>query len=220
MLLTDKRTYADEYLESLLRGDRAACSSVAQQYLAETPSIKELYENVFKDALYKVGQLWERNKISVATEHLATAITEGILNELYAEFDLAAPVNHKVVLTTAEHEDHQVGIKMVADIFEMQGWETFYLGTGIPAEELIRFIREVDADMLAVSLSVYFNFSSLLQLLEKIEAAFPELPVLVGGQALQRSEKDLSASFSNIKYISTLHSLEDYITSITKATRG
>jgi MerR family transcriptional regulator, light-induced transcriptional regulator len=213
--LTDNRGFANQYLQNLLQGNRSECSAIAQKYLTETPSIKKLYEEVFREALYEVGQLWENNKISVATEHLATAITEGILNELYSKMTTGASVDKKVVLTTAEHEDHQVGIKMVADIFEMQGWKTYYLGTGIPAEELIRFIKEIRADMLAVSLSVYFNFSSLLQLLEKIEEAFPELPILVGGQALLRSAEDLSERFRNVKYISDLHLLDDYIASIT-----
>lgn len=45
--------------------------------------VQYLYENIIKKSLYEVGELWESNKITVATEHLASAIVEAILNELY-----------------------------------------------------------------------------------------------------------------------------------------
>ena len=48
-------------------------------------SIKIIYEKLFKISLYKIGELWEYNKISVATEHLASAIVESILNENYLQ---------------------------------------------------------------------------------------------------------------------------------------
>ena len=75
--------YVTEYLDNLLLGDRHRCFKVVQQYLSLNPSVIDLYENVIKPALYKIGILWEENKISVASEHLATAITEGILNKLF-----------------------------------------------------------------------------------------------------------------------------------------
>ena len=66
-------------------GNRRKCSVIAHRFLNENNSINDLYEKVIKIALYEVGTLWEQNKISVAAEHLATAITEGILNELFEQ---------------------------------------------------------------------------------------------------------------------------------------
>jgi methanogenic corrinoid protein MtbC1 len=164
---------------------------LTRQYLAENNSIKDLYEEVFKSALYEVGSLWETNKITVATEHLATAIVEGILNELFEQIFSDKKLNKKVVVACVENEKHQVGIKMVADLFEMKGWESFFLGAGIPTPELIRFIREVEPDLLAISLSVYFNFKVLVQMVEKIKVDFPYLPILLGGQAFNHISRSV-----------------------------
>ena len=76
-----KAEIASNFLENLLNGNKTNCSAIAKQYLDINPSIMDLYEDILKNALYTVGILWETNKISVATEHLATAITEGIFNE-------------------------------------------------------------------------------------------------------------------------------------------
>ena len=71
---TIKNIHTNEFLENLLIGNRQMCSKIAKQYLSEDHSIKDLYEDVFKEALYEVGLLWENNKISVAVEHMATVL--------------------------------------------------------------------------------------------------------------------------------------------------
>lgn len=73
------------FLDSLLRGDRAYCSQVIKNELKNNPPIFELYEQLIRKSLYEIGELWENNEISTATEHLASAIIEAILNEIYPE---------------------------------------------------------------------------------------------------------------------------------------
>lgn len=205
---------ASDFLGHLLKGDRKACSAISHQFLKQNHTIQELYEEVFKQALYEVGRLWETNQITVATEHMATAITEGILNELFEQIISGKKFNKKVVVACVEGEQHQVGIKMVADVFEMKGWESFFLGTGIPIIELVKFIHQTKPDLLAISLSVYFNFANLLKMIELIRNEFPELQIIIGGQAFSRtSEKNLQ-QFGNIMYISDLYLLEKYINSL------
>lgn len=202
---------ASNFLESLLIGDKTNCSALVKQYLAINPSIMDLYEEVLKKALYKVGVLWETNKISVASEHLATAITEGILNELFEQIISKKRFNKKVIVTCVENEAHQVGIKMVADVFEMNGWESFFIGTGIPLKELIRYIHQIKPDVVAISLSLYFNYTNLLEMLKKLRAEFPVLQFIVGGQAFSHlSENSLTVN-ENMIHIPDLYLLDKYI---------
>lgn len=202
---------SSNFLESLLKGDRVNCSTLINEYLKINPSIMNLYEDVLKDSLYKVGLLWESNKISVATEHLATAITEGILNEHFEQLISKKRYNKKVVLTCVENEEHQVGIKMVADVFEMNGWESFFVGTGIPTNELIRYIHEVKPDLLAISLSVYFNYTNLLKQLRTLRTEFPTLQFILGGQAFNHTTNCSIIDVENVVLLSDLYLLEKYI---------
>ena len=82
MEATRSYDFSAKYLENLLQGNRRNCSAIAKQYLAQNPSFLQLYEEVFKVALYEVGRLWKTNQISIASEHMATAITERIRNLL------------------------------------------------------------------------------------------------------------------------------------------
>ncbi len=205
--------YTADFLKYLLSGNRQKCSAISREYLAQNSSVKDLYENVFKKALYEVGLLWETNKISVATEHLATAITEGILNELYAELESEEKQNNKVVLTCVENELHQVGIKMVADVFEMHGWDSYFLGTGIPTSELVNYIKEVNPNILGISLSIFFNYQNLLRMLTVLTNEFPDLTIIVGGQAFMHITEENFKKINGIKYFSNLYDLDNYLKS-------
>lgn len=77
------KDYSEQVLTCLLNGDRTKCSEIVNELLNNDLPVFEVYESVLKKALYKVGKLWEYNKISVATEHLASAIVESIIGELY-----------------------------------------------------------------------------------------------------------------------------------------
>lgn len=199
------------YLQHLIKGERRQCSLLAKSYVQSGNSVMDLYEDVFKKALYEVGRLWETNKISVATEHMATAITEGILNELYAEFSFDKPIQKKVVVACVENELHQVGVKMVADVFEMNGWESFFLGTGVPTTELIRYLHEVKPDVLAISLSVFFNYASFIKMLKEISHSMPGLVILVGGQAFTHLPVNQINQMANIIHLTDLYALDRLI---------
>ena len=115
-MITDQ-LYQD-YLGLLLKGERKACSRIVQTLMDQDIQIKALYIDLFQKSLYAVGELWEFNKISVAKEHLVTAITEGLLNLIYPrlfEKELQKK-NKKVVISCAANEFHQIGGKMAADI--------------------------------------------------------------------------------------------------------
>jgi len=206
-----KEGISGNFLDNLLAGNKTNCSLFVKKQLEINPSIIDLYEDILKGSLYEVGLLWETNKISVATEHMATAITEGILNELFEQVISKKRLNKKVVVTCVENESHQVGIKMVADVFEINGWDSFFLGTGIPTKELFRFIKEQKPDILAISLSIYFNFGNLLQLLKQINIEFPDLQIIVGGQAFSRDIEKSLIEKGNVITLSNLYMLDNYI---------
>lgn len=211
MEATGSYDFSAKYLENLLQGNRRNCSAIAKQYLAQNPSFLQLYEEVFKVALYEMGRLWETNQISVASEHIATAITEGILNEYFEQIVSKKRLNRKVVVACVEDEQHQVGVKMVADTFEMHGWESFFLGSGIALVELIRYIHEVKPDLLAISLTIYSNFANLIKMLTKLRGEFPELQIIIGGQAFKHLSTEMISKIGNVVVMTDLYLLEKFI---------
>jgi MerR family transcriptional regulator, light-induced transcriptional regulator len=202
------------FLDALLSGDRAAGSSIVHKQLENNVPIQTIYEQLIRTALYTVGELWEHNQITVAEEHLATSVSEAIMNELFAKIISRERLQKKALLACVENEYHQVGIKMVADIFEMKGWDALFLGANVPVKELIAYAGKKQPDLIALSVSIYFHMPALIQMIHEIRTAFPVLPLLVGGQAFRRGGKELLVTFPYIFFISDLFELETFIDKI------
>lgn len=213
MVISSNHSVTD-YLNALLEGKRQDASQVCASFSRQGHSIKELYELVMKPALYEVGRLWEQNQISVAAEHMATAITEGILNSFYSDIIPDKYNGKRVVLACVENEEHQVGLKMVADVFEMNQWESFFLGAGGTSSELINYIKEVQPHIIAISLSVYFNFVRLKQMLNVLKIEFPQIRIIVGGQALAHISAHDFAEWKDITYLTNLTQLETFLNNL------
>jgi methanogenic corrinoid protein MtbC1 len=149
------------------------------------------------------------NQISVATEHLATANTEMLFGTIYEQISFPEHRNRKVVVSCTPNEYHQIGGRMVADIFEMNGWETSFLGANTPPSALLSMIEEKKPDLVALSLTVYFGMSELFLLIEKIRERFPMLPLLVGGQAFRhQTDIDFFGKTPKVRQISDLKELD------------
>jgi len=201
----------DKYLSALLAGRRSEWHRIVQRLLDDRIEIKELYAGLFQQSLYKVGELWETNCITVATEHLATAITEGLLNLAYPSLFETDRVGKTAIVSCTANEFHQIGGKMVADIMELNGWDTHFLGANTPCEDLSAHVEEVHVDVVGLSLSILSNIDSLRRCMDVIKTDFPNMRMLVGGQAFRWGGMDVVKRYPGAEYVPSLLALEKAI---------
>lgn len=199
------------YLESLLEGDYATCASVVNGLLDEGTEIREIYENLFQKSLYEVGGRWEHNKISVATEHLATSTTESLMTLVYPHIFSKEHIDRRVIVSCATNEHHQLGGRMVADMFELRRWHAHFLGADTPVAELISMIRQKSPDLVALSVSLYSNIPKADQLVRDLREANIQIPVIVGGQAFRWGGTALASRYDHVRVLVSLAELDDYI---------
>ena len=209
-------TDRDQFLNALLTGNKREAHRIADLYASSNEEIKLLYEQVIKPALYKVGEKWENNLISVAAEHLATSISEMVMNDLFEQIISLERKNNKVLLACVENEYHQVGIKMIGDMFEMHGWDTYFLGANIPTRDLIDYAIDNEIELIGLSISIYFHFDKLIEMIKAIQAELPNALILVGGQAFTHGGKDYLTPFKRVLYIEDLNQLDSFIKTFEK----
>jgi methanogenic corrinoid protein MtbC1 len=189
------------YLETLLRGDREAALEVARAALAQAGNLGAVYLQILQPAMYEVGRLWEANQVTVAQEHTATAITQSVMAQLASSVFAGAPLGRHMVAVCIGSERHEVGIRMVADVFRQGGWEVAYLGLNVPQAEVLRTLAERRADLLAVSVTLGSHLPQARELIAAVRAtpALARCRIAVGGQPLNCTPElylDLGADFT------------------------
>jgi methylmalonyl-CoA mutase cobalamin-binding domain/chain len=172
---------AQRYLDLLLHGDRRRASRLILDLVEDVP-VRSVYLNVFQPVQYEIGRLWQLNQISVAQEHYATAVTQLVMSQLYPRIFSTERSGRTLVATCVGDELHEIGVRMVADFFEMAGWDTFYLGANTPAPSVVRSVIERQADVLAVSATITLHVSAVAELIASVrDSEASDVRVLVGG---------------------------------------
>ena len=175
---------SSKYILFLLDGDRSSASRlIIDAVLNNEISIKDVYIEVFQKSLYEIGRLWELNKISIADEHYFTAATQMIMSQLYEYVFTIKKRGKKLVGACVGGELHEIGIRMVCDFFEMEGWDTVYLGANVPAEAIVSCIKEYGADLVAISASMIFNIRKVFMFIEELKRdnSMDHIKIIVGG---------------------------------------
>jgi MerR family transcriptional regulator, light-induced transcriptional regulator len=187
------------YLAAQLAGDRReALRLLVDEGLLRGIPLQDIHLKVIQPSQYEIGRLWQENRISVAQEHLATAISQLALSHLYRHLP-RDPSNGKVVMVSCvEGELHELGARMASDFLEMAGFEVRFLGANVPTSHLVRMVREQTPDLLALSVSMTYHLPALRTAVEQVRAIAPRLPIAVGGLAftwVPGLERELGVSF-------------------------
>lgn len=178
-------THAQNYLDLLLEGDRKTASDFILRCHSEGISVKQIYSNIFIPVQKEAGRLWHTGKIDVAQEHFITASTQFCMSRLYSYMFEGAGGKDKILVSCINGELHEMGPRMVSDFFEMDGWDSHYLGANTPAAGIISYMANYDIRLLALSVTMPFNLSnaaSLIKELRKHDVSGTK-KVIVGGYA-------------------------------------
>lgn len=172
----------EDYLRAQLAGDRREAVRLVVDGLTYA-SVYDLQEHVIGSAQDEIGRLWQQNRVSIAQEHMATAISQLSLAALFERARVAPPVDKKILIACVEGELHDLPARLASDCLELAGFTVRYLGANVPHEHLIMMVHTEKPDLIGLSVTMSFNVAALRSAVTKLRA-FTDVPIFAGGHAL------------------------------------
>jgi methanogenic corrinoid protein MtbC1 len=181
---------ASHYFNTLLQGNRQSASRLILDSVNHGTQVRDIYLQVFQPCQQEIGRLWQMNQVSVAQEHFCTAATQMVMSQLYPYIFATQKNGYRLVATSVSGELHEIGIRMVTDFLEMEGWDTYYLGANTPTESVLHTIEKRRADVVAISATISFHVSKVVELIDRIRSSssLPPVKILVGGYPFNIAE--------------------------------
>lgn len=171
--------------------DAAAVVGAVVTAVDEGLSIERLYDEVLGPFLVWVGEQWQDGKAQVWEEHLMAAAVRTAVDALHPRVQARKAAAEAVPVTVAffcpPEENHELGLRMLADRFDMRGFRTVYVGAMTPWAQMIDCARTVGADVICLSASTHFHRVALHDGVAALQKALPGVRVVVGGPAFTRS---------------------------------
>ena len=178
---------ARQFGDALQAADGDLAESIVEDALTLGLSPAAVQSAVIAPAMVRIGELWQNNLLTVADEHLATAISERALLRLYLELAAArvqTDTRDRVVLAAVEGQHHVLGLRMVADVLEGAGFDVLNLGADVPVASLADFVALHEPAVVGLSFGIARDTGKLAESLAAIHAVQPGARIMLGGRAV------------------------------------
>jgi MerR family transcriptional regulator, light-induced transcriptional regulator len=182
-----------EALRAIRRLDAGELRAVLQR-AAVTLGGPLFLDEVLAPVIEAVGDGWAGGSLSVAQEHLSTAVFRRALEWMVEVYRVEGELPGLVV-ATPPGEGHELGALMAATCAAAEGWRITYLGPDLPVPELLAAARDTGARAVALSSVYSTDDEQLLAAVKAGRAGLPrETPLLVGGAAAHRLREAMLAA--------------------------
>jgi methanogenic corrinoid protein MtbC1 len=178
---------AREYLRAALHAEQNRAVSLLSDAVASGTPVRDIYRQVFQPVQHEIGRLWLINEVSVAQEHYITAVTQLSMAHFYDRMFVGEEYGRTVVVACVGNELHELGARMVADFFEMDRWNTHFLGANTPPQAIVEAVSRTKADVVALSTTMSFHVSEVADTIALVreDPTTASAFVLVGGHPFE-----------------------------------
>jgi DNA-binding transcriptional MerR regulator/methylmalonyl-CoA mutase cobalamin-binding subunit len=149
---TDANLMLAPVLHGLERFDYAATDQEINRLAAALGSPRNFLHQVALPLMRTVGERWHEGKCSIAHEHMLTSLLTGVLASLVRTYSPSNPPT-RVLLATPAHERHAFPTLAAAMLVAAGGLGAIYLGTDLPAADIVLAARKSEAHVALLSLS-------------------------------------------------------------------
>jgi methanogenic corrinoid protein MtbC1 len=190
-LLPPPMAETDRLVEALIRGDARSARALAEGIVGAERNYVMVATRLVQPALYRIGALWQENRITVGQEHLATEICRSVLAQQFLLTPKRTwPHGRKVIFAAIEQDQHVLGLQIVAQAFELAGWTVQFLGANTPTGAVLGQVDLWKPDVIGLSASLVQRLPEMKRVIGRLRSEFgnDRPTVLVGGRATNEIE--------------------------------
>ncbi len=180
----------DQYMDTLLSGNRAACREIIQKEIKAKAPGKAIFEQILWPAMQQVEKLFRADRINIVTEQMATRINRSMADQAQLALKTVASKGKRILIMCAEGESEELGAQMCADLFEADGWEVYFLGGGAPNDEILGLCGQLRLNMLLVfgtKPQGVPGIRALVDLIREVNSN-PTMNIMVSGGVYNRAD--------------------------------
>ncbi len=178
-----------QYLEHIFAGKRWEARELVERTLDRGVGARKLIQYVVWPAMEQIEALYRKGRIDRLMEHIATRINRMIADQLQARFARGPKSGQRLVVTCGDGEMEELGAQMTGDLFEADGWSVWFLGSGVPNDEVLQLLGNVKPDVLCIygtQASGLANVRGLIEMIREINA-WDEMQILLVNGVFKRA---------------------------------
>ncbi len=178
------------FLQPLLAGRRAECFALIREALERGVAAERLVHELLWPAIAQLERLYHDDRINKATESMAARILRAAACQLQPHLTARQRTGRRLIVTCADGVEQETGAELVADLFQADGWEVYFVGPDVPEDEMLALVGQLRPDALLIfgtHASGVPRTRRFVDLIREV-GAVPHLNVIVSGGVFNRAD--------------------------------
>lgn len=180
-----KKKTKEQLYKKFTQGEVKLALKIFEDY-TELFSSTDFFDRIFRPVMYQIGEDWANNKISIATEHVASNVAQALV-KIIMDRNKGETTKKKVLICIPQGEEHRLGCDVLETFLSSKGFKVYNMANSLPSESILSFISTNKPDIILVSITLEDNIKAGQRLVKKIGELYP-IPVFVGGFAFQNDK--------------------------------
>jgi len=179
-----------QYMEHLFTGKRCEARELIMAAQDRGVPSKTLVLSVIWPAMEQIEKLSRESQIDRICEHMATRINRLVADQLQGCMARQPKTGQRMVVVCGEGESEELGAQMTADLFEVDGWSVWFLGSGVPEDEILQLVGKLEPDILCLYGTQPKGVPGIRKMIDTVREinAVPDMQILVLGGVFNRAD--------------------------------
>jgi methylmalonyl-CoA mutase cobalamin-binding subunit len=185
--------------------------------LASLLPVPELVHKVVQPLMELVGKRWYKGTLTVAQEHMVSALLRNLLGGLVRLYHPREP-RVRLIFATPSSELHEFGILCGAMLAVSAGAEAIYLGPNLPTPEIVAITNRLKPCALVLGIVAPAYVPDLNGAVDFIAAQIPaSTEIWIGGRDAQPAIPN--APSERIRFLKDFESMQPHLARLLEAPR-
>jgi len=180
----------ERFIEPLFAGDRSGARAIVAETFEQGLTAEEILMQLIWPTMEKVQGLYRADRINTGVHHMASRLLRMLADQLALRLSRAERNGRTMLVVCSPGEPEELGAQITTDIAEAHGWTVHFAGGGVPNDEIVGWLGQLQPQVLMVYGTVPSGAPMVRQLIDLLHdvGICPKLQIICSGGVFNRAE--------------------------------
>ncbi|MCL2639789.1 MAG: B12-binding domain-containing protein [Phycisphaerales bacterium] len=183
-------TLLERFLTILFAGDRSGARGIVAEAFENGMSAEQILMNVIWPTMEKIRAQYKADRINTGMHHMASRLLRMLADQLSLRLTRQPRNGRSMLVICSPGEPEELGAQITTDIAESHGWSVHFAGGGVPNDEIVGWIGQLQPQVLMVYGTIPSAAPMVRQLIDLLHdvGISPKLQIICSGGVFNRAE--------------------------------
>ncbi len=180
----------DRFSQVVFAGDRSGARAIVAEAFEAGLTAEEITMQLIWPTMEKLSAMYRADRINTGIHHMGSRLLRMLADQLSLRYERTGRNGRVMLVVCSPGEPEELGAQITTDLAEAHGWQVFFAGGGVPNDEIVSWIGQLEPQVLMVYGTIPSGAPMVRQLIDLMHdvGICPKMQVICSGGVFNRAE--------------------------------